>query len=78
MKTLTVKAFINRHHPNQDDECSVTIRVTHDRKKKYYPTKISMKATEFDRIMTAKRRNEADNKRTDTHDARDRCEGALE
>ena len=61
MKTTTVKAFINRHHPNQDGECSLTIRVTHDRKKKYYPTGISIKADDFDRIMMAKRRNEADN-----------------
>jgi integrase/recombinase XerD len=62
MKTVTVKAFVNSHHPNQDDECSVTIRVTHDRIKRYYPTGILMKAADFDRVMKAKRRNEADNK----------------
>jgi integrase/recombinase XerD len=61
MKTITAKTFINRHHPNQDGKCSVSIRVTYDRKKKYYPTGISMIPQDFDRIMSAKRRNEADN-----------------
>jgi integrase/recombinase XerD len=62
MKTITAKAFINRYHPNQDGCCSVTIRVTYDRKKKYYPTGLVLSPEVFDRIMLANRRNEADNR----------------
>jgi integrase/recombinase XerD len=62
MKTITTKAFINIHNPNQDGLCSVTIRVTYDRKKKYYPTGIKLKVEDFQRIMNARRRNETDNK----------------
>jgi len=67
----TVSAFIDRYHPKQhtDDskpkepgKCSVSIRVTSQRKRKYYPTGIDLTAKDFDRIMEAKRRSEADNK----------------
>lgn len=60
MNTATVSAFIDKYHPQKDGNCSVSIKVTSQRKKKYYPTGISIKATDFERVMTAKRRNEAD------------------
>ncbi len=60
MNTATVSAFIDKYHPQKDGNCSVSIRVTSQRKKKYYPTGISVKATDFSRVMTAKRRSETD------------------
>lgn len=60
MKTASVAAFIDKSHPRKDGNCSVTIRVTHQRKKKYYPTGLSYKHEEFERVMSAKRRGEAD------------------
>jgi len=60
MATASISAFIDRYHPKQDLTCNVSIRVTYSRKKKYYPTGISVKPVDFDRIMTAKRRTEPD------------------
>ncbi len=60
MKTATVSVFIDKYHPQKDKKCSVTIRVTNQRKKKYYPTGICLTELDFERVMTAKRRNETD------------------
>lgn len=60
MKTATISAFIDRWHPQKDGKCSISIRVTNQRRKKYYPTGESMFKKDFERVMTAKRRNEAD------------------
>lgn len=60
MATATVSAFIDRYHPKQDLTCKVSIRVTYLRKKKYYPTGISVQPSDFDRAMTAKRRTDGD------------------
>lgn len=60
MNTASISVFIDKYHPQKDGNCSVTIRVTNRRKKQYYPTGISLRASDFERIMTAKRRNEAD------------------
>ena len=61
MKTATAKAFIDSYHPQKDGKCSVSIRVTNQRKKKYYQTGIKLFSKDFDKIMAAKRRNDADN-----------------
>lgn len=60
MATATVSAFIDRYHPKQDLTCKVSIRVTYLRKKKYYPTGISVQPSDFERAMTAKRRTDGD------------------
>lgn len=62
MATASVSPFIDRYHPKQDLTCNVSIRVTYLRKKKYYPTGISVQPSDFDRVMTAKRRTEGDSK----------------
>ncbi len=62
MNTATVSVFIDKWHPQKEGNCSVSIRVTNQRKKKYYPTGISLKASSFEKIMTAERRNEEDKK----------------
>lgn len=66
MTTATVSPFIDKWHPKDDKNsrskkiCAVSIRVTCQRKKKYYSTGMSLPAKEFERIMTAKRRSEVD------------------
>lgn len=60
MKKATVSPFIDRYHPQKDGNSKVSIRVTHQRKKKYYATNICLKADDYDRIIAAKRRNEGD------------------
>jgi integrase/recombinase XerD len=60
MQVATVAPFIDKYHPQKDGKCNLTIRVTHQRKKKYYPTGMAIDATDFDRIMTAKRRSAED------------------
>ena len=62
--TATVSAFIDRWHPKKDSSgrevAAVSIRVTFDRRKRYYPTGIDLNAKDFDRIMSSRRRSEAD------------------
>jgi integrase/recombinase XerD len=62
MKAASVSPFIDKFHPKTDEIRVVSIRVTHNRKRKYYGTKVRLKPTAFDKIMTAKRRSEAENK----------------
>lgn len=62
MTTAIVSPFIDAHHPQKDGYCKVSIRVTFNRKRKYYGTKLRLKPGDFNRIMAAKRRSEADNK----------------
>lgn len=60
MQAANTSAYLDRSHPKNDLTCSVSIRVTHQRKRKYYPTGISVQASDFDRAMTGKRRTEGD------------------
>lgn len=60
MNQATVNSTIDRTHPRKDGTCSIYIRVTFQRKKKEYPTGITMKPAEYDRIMKAQRRKSAD------------------
>jgi len=62
MKAASVSPFIDIHHPKTDEKRTVSIRVTYNRKRKYYGTKLRLKPSEFDKVMTAKRRSEAENK----------------
>jgi len=60
MKGVSISAFIDKYHPQKDGKCSVSIRVTYQRKKRFYATGISLDVTEFEKILSAKRRNDAD------------------
>jgi integrase len=58
MNKATVTPAIDRTHPRKDGTCSIYIRVTFQRKKKEYPTGITMKPAAYDRIMKAQRRKQ--------------------
>jgi integrase len=60
MKTATVKIFIDSSHPKKDGAALISIRITHNQKKRYYSTGISLEPDIFKRLMTRKRRNEAE------------------
>lgn len=62
MNKASISVFIDHYHPQKDGTSKVSIRVTHQRKRRYYPTNLALKASDFNRIMTAKRRNAADTK----------------
>src|SRR5690349_12399593 len=50
--------FIDRYHPKVGGKCAVTVRVTFERKKRYYPTNITLTEQEFEKVMGDKPRNE--------------------
>jgi integrase len=62
MSTANVSVFIDRYHPQKDGKCKISIRITHDRKRRYYPTDLTLTASDFDRIINAKRKNDEDKK----------------
>lgn len=61
MRTANAKAFIDKYHPQKNKKCAISIRVTFQRKKRYYPTGLDIYPKDFERITNAKRRSEADN-----------------
>lgn len=57
MAKPTITVFIDRYHPKRDGACSVSICVSHQRKRRFYPTGKSMNPEEFETLMNAKRRS---------------------
>lgn len=49
--SATTAIFIDRYHPKADKKCAISIRVTHNRSKKYYPTKFNLTVQEYERMM---------------------------
>lgn len=47
--------------PRKDGTCTVKIKVTHNRKRKYYSTDISMSSNEFEKLLFSKRRSREQN-----------------
>jgi integrase/recombinase XerD len=58
MKEVTTSIFINKHSLNTKGKCSISLRVTFDRKKKYYPIGISLSEADFEKAMGDRPRNE--------------------
>lgn len=56
MDKATAVPVIDWNHPRKDKTCSIYIRVTFQRRKREYPTGITLIPEDFDRIMKAKRR----------------------
>jgi integrase/recombinase XerD len=50
--------FIDKYHPKSDGKCAISIRVTHDRKKRYYQTPVSLSLEEFEKVKGFKPRKE--------------------
>ncbi|MBD0285531.1 MAG: phage integrase SAM-like domain-containing protein [Flavisolibacter sp.] len=54
----TAAVFIDSYHPQKDGTCRISIRVTYQRKKRYYPTKFSLTPEDFRKVMNAERPRE--------------------
>lgn len=57
MKTAEASIYLDALRPKKSGKCSVKIRVTYNRKRKYFLTGIGLTPDEFDRVINAKRRN---------------------
>jgi integrase len=57
-KNATTAIFIDKYHPQKDGTCAVSMRVTYQRKKKYYPTIFSLSLTDFEKVKAAERPKE--------------------
>ena len=55
MRKATAVLTIDRSHPRKDKTCSIYIRITFQRRKKEYPTGISLLPEHFDSLMKGKR-----------------------
>ncbi len=62
MSIALITPFIDIHHPKTDSIRTVSIRVTYNRVRKYYATNLRLAPSYFEKVMTAKRRSEAENK----------------
>jgi integrase/recombinase XerD len=62
MKTAEVKIYLDELRPKKNGKCSVKIRVTFKRKRKYFPTEIELTNSEFVQIMDGKRKTEEQKK----------------
>ena len=54
MKAST-SIFIDKYHPKQLNKCAISLRVTFERKKKYYATPYSLTENEFQKVMFGSR-----------------------
>ena len=56
MKKAEASIYFDNNRPKKSGKCSVKIRVTFNRKRKYYPTGIDMTPEDFDKVINSKRR----------------------
>ncbi len=57
-KTASTAIFIDKWHPKKDGKCAVTVRVTYDRQKRYYPTNLTLTLHDFEKSQGTKPRGE--------------------
>ncbi|HMI80035.1 MAG TPA: site-specific integrase, partial [Ferruginibacter sp.] len=56
-KSPSTSIYIDRYHPKSDGKCAVSLRVTYNRNKRYYPTKYKLTPDEFSKMFTPKPRD---------------------
>ncbi|MCF8327634.1 MAG: site-specific integrase [Bacteroidales bacterium] len=56
MKKAEASIFLDEHRPKKNGKCSVKIKITFNRKRKYFSTGIDLAPEEFQKVMYAKRR----------------------
>ncbi len=54
--SATTAIFTDHYHPRSDGKCAISIRVTFDRKKKYYPTPYALTPADYLKVMGEKPR----------------------
>lgn len=55
---VTTSLFIDKYHPKANGQCAVSVRVTFERKKKYYQTGLTLTVADFEKAQGEKPRNE--------------------
>lgn len=60
-RSATTSTFIDKWHPKKDGTCAITIRVTYNRQKRYYPTEHYLTPKDFDKTQGDKPRGEFKN-----------------
>lgn len=58
MKTASTSVFIDKYHPNKAGLCKVSIRITYNRKKRYYATDLMLEVDVFEKAINSKRKTE--------------------
>jgi len=53
----TTAIYFNKWVPNKEGKCPVSIRITYERKKRYYPTEYSLTQDEFSKVQASKPRD---------------------
>lgn len=56
MKSADVSIYLDKNRPKKSGKCSVKIRVTHNRKRKYFATGLDLTPEEFDQTFFGRRR----------------------
>ena len=56
MKKAEASIYIDELRPKKDGKCSVKIKVTYNRKRKYFSTGVDLTADEFQKVFNAKRK----------------------
>ena len=59
MKAST-SIFIDSYHPKVSNVCAVSLKVTFERKKKYYSTPYCLTIDDFEKVMNGKRLSDAE------------------
>lgn len=54
----TTSLFIDKYHPKANGECAISVRVTFDRKKRYYKTDKTATVSDFEKLSGAKPRGD--------------------
>jgi len=54
----TTSIFIDKYHPQKDGKCAISVRVTSQRKKRYYSTAFNLTSDDFKKVMAERPRNE--------------------
>ena len=56
MKKASVSIYLDKLRPKKNGLCAVKIRVTFNRKRKYFPTGIDLTPEEFEKVLFGKRK----------------------
>ena len=56
MKTAIASIYLDDKRPKQNGKCSVKIRITHNRKRKYFSTGVDLLPDEFEQTFYGKRK----------------------
>ncbi len=53
---VTTSIYLDKSHPGKDGKCGVTVRITYNRKNKYFKTDVRLTPEDFEKVMGAKPR----------------------